>query len=974
MGLTLLYGLLIGAFFRLSAQDLTFQRIGMEALEGKDIYSIAQDKKGHLWMGTNDGVYCYDGQQFYTYSPHPDQVKARSVFGLCFDRQGQLYGFNLHGQILYVKGDSLLVYYQLPDSVMSTVMDIDVDDQDRLFVHGQHFFLIDQKRNGWSPPIPKYSSYGGQVVRDTVGRLWFHNIGSAAIGYWKDNQWIVIGNDQEWSCSRNFRVTHQNGVMEFFSKDHNTLLRYEGGTMKSYHLMDTLGDNCHPMFQCDLDAKGQFWFSCPKGGAYVYDSQGELVYPYKVLPNNLLSNYYMDRAGNWWIGTFKKGLLLLPHVDVQDWTRYLPAGDHHWTAVEAGPGDTLYLLSQEGNVYQLSTGHPIPQLVVKTTFLGNQLFYHPQRALYVDGGVWDIDAGVFTELKHAGVKRFQRGNAYQLLVTGSEYIKRVTQTIMPDRPVTYQIDPSYTYLSSNIGRRLMDMAYDTSTQICSVINTNGLFQLIGGTEYALSLPETALTPRSLVYDQSGTLYVSTGKAVWSYQKERWTKLQPKRQQWLSDLWRMEYQAPYVYLRGKGGVQRYHTKTGVLQTIDQSDGLLSEHVIDMAFNADGCWILTIQGLQIVPEAAWGRAAPVPHLYWKAWTTSAGVKAFGAPVTLALGEQDLVFKWGSDYYRHPSTLKYEYRLVGLDTTWRQLPQGQVEMEYKSLVPGIYQFEIQAITSKEMVSNCLRQMFLVPTPFWKRGWVITSSILLVLLGLVGIAIGRLRAWQREQALLLEKEAIEKRLIVSEQTALRSQMNPHFIFNALNSIQEMILLDEQLQASTYLGKFAALMRLYLNHSQKEQISLNDEVTALELYLELEQVRFGERLTINLQIDPHLMEQTYVLPPMLVQPYVENAFKHGLFHRKKDCQLDILMTYDASRTTLQIVIQDNGIGRSASQRIQRERGRRYEAFSTSATDQRLALLNYGQAHPISVLITDVVDATNRPLGTRVVLSIPQEL
>ena len=246
-------------------------------------------------------------------------------------------------------------------------------------------------------------------------------------------------------------------------------------------------------------------------------------------------------------------------------------------------------------------------------------------------------------------------------------------------------------------------------------------------------------------------------------------------------------------------------------------------------------------------------------------------------------------------------------------------------------------------------------------------------MLLVVTVIVVGRLRTWQREQGLLLEKEALEKQLMVSQQMALRAQMNPHFIFNALNSIQEMILLDEKVHASTYLGKFAQLMRLYLNHSRKEHIDLIDELEALKLYLELEQVRFGNRLTVQLHVAPMLLEQYCILPPMLVQPYVENAFKHGLLHQTGPVELDIKLSYDASSATLQVVIEDNGIGRAASAALQQGRGHQHLSFATSANQKRLALLNRERTVPIAVAFTDLEDAKGQPSGTRVTINIPQK-
>ena len=217
-----------------------------------------------------------------------------------------------------------------------------------------------------------------------------------------------------------------------------------------------------------------------------------------------------------------------------------------------------------------------------------------------------------------------------------------------------------------------------------------------------------------------------------------------------------------------------------------------------------------------------------------------------------------------------------------------------------------------------------------------------------------------------------MEKELIESRQTALRSQMNPHFLFNALNSIQEMIMVNEKKLAGQYLGKFADLMRMYLNQSRKNTIALSEELEALNLYLDLEKVRFEDSLRIYYEVAPDLDVDNIIIPPMLIQPYVENAFKHGLLHRQYNRLLKIKFDYQSSPKILLCTIEDNGVGREKSAEINLQRALYHESFSSSATQKRLELLNYNKKHPIVVVLEDLKDeSSGDAIGTRVVLQIP---
>lgn len=202
---------------------------------------------------------------------------------------------------------------------------------------------------------------------------------------------------------------------------------------------------------------------------------------------------------------------------------------------------------------------------------------------------------------------------------------------------------------------------------------------------------------------------------------------------------------------------------------------------------------------------------------------------------------------------------------------------------------------------------------------------------------------------------------------------MNPHFVFNALNSIQEYIVLNEKRLAAKYLGKFADLMRLYLNQSKQKTITLEEEIQAISLYLELEKIRFEESLEYTLKIDKTLDYHNITIPPMLIQPYVENAIKHGLLHKERNRRLSVELKSDKSQKILICEIIDNGIGRKASQKINKTHHIQRLDFASSATKTRLNLLNYDKKKPIGEKTIDLYDDDKNPIGTKVILHIPIE-
>ena len=186
------------------------------------------------------------------------------------------------------------------------------------------------------------------------------------------------------------------------------------------------------------------------------------------------------------------------------------------------------------------------------------------------------------------------------------------------------------------------------------------------------------------------------------------------------------------------------------------------------------------------------------------------------------------------------------------------------------------------------------------------------------------------------------------------------------LNSIQEFIILNQKELASDYLGQFADLMRLYLDHSREKSITLEDEVKAAELYLTLEKVRFEDTLDYRIQVDANIDTSAVSLPPMLIQPYIENAIKHGLLHKKENRKLKLEFTL-LDGNQLRCVVEDNGIGRKAAEEINKKRYKKHRSFATSATQNRIDLMNQSREKPITVSLSDGEDGT----GTAVELIIP---
>lgn len=241
-------------------------------------------------------------------------------------------------------------------------------------------------------------------------------------------------------------------------------------------------------------------------------------------------------------------------------------------------------------------------------------------------------------------------------------------------------------------------------------------------------------------------------------------------------------------------------------------------------------------------------------------------------------------------------------------------------------------------------------------------SAGLLLLILGIFGL---RNRYKKRQK-----QTEFEKNLLEYEQQALRAQMNPHFIFNAINSIQKFILKKDKQEAYDYLSKFAKLIRMVLNNSQEKDLSLGQELDMIKLYVELEQLRFNNSFEFKVSVEENLSEQTITVPAMLIQPYVENAIWHGIMNLDSNKHGVLILTVTVENSVLKIVIEDNGVGRESSKKFKEADA--HKPVGMVLTEKRLQMINKLHEYKhAKVTVTDLYDENKKPSGTKVEITMP---
>ncbi len=281
-------------------------------------------------------------------------------------------------------------------------------------------------------------------------------------------------------------------------------------------------------------------------------------------------------------------------------------------------------------------------------------------------------------------------------------------------------------------------------------------------------------------------------------------------------------------------------------------------------------------------------------------------------------------------------------------------------------------------------LRIPFTIVPVYYETAWFRVLVVVLIGGGLYGIYRSRVsfkmvKAELRlEEATRQQKEAryneevaaYQLKLSETEMVALRSQMNPHFIFNCLNSIKLYTLQHEGDKASDYLTKFSRLIRLVLENSRSELVALQSELEALQLYIELEAMRFKQKLQFAIQVAPSIDQRYLCIPPLLLQPYVENAIWHGLMHKPEGGTVTVVVEQPQDNL-LHIEIIDDGIGRERAAELKSKSAGRHKSFGMQVTADRIRMINQLYNIHTQTQVVDLVDSFGEPCGTKVMLDIP---
>lgn len=937
------------------------------------IYDVMEDEKGFLWFGSDKGLLRYDGVNFKPYSPKSLRSSAFTL--LQSDSKGRIWGVNFSGQVAHTKlpteggKDSLYLFQPFEKSYQSGLVSYTFDKQKNIHIVSNNNPLSSFSPEGESVYFSNaiVSAQSAQAIAvEQTGNIWYVENGVRLVCLDVNNktthnimvQAKVFDGRIIASNKRVFWVQgSQNDEFQVFECNNFALI-----PVHFWRGMKNFKGTINSFWE---DEDGSVWVTTSDGVWYL-SNEGKLKM--HILENTVVGKVLRDREGTYWFTTPYNGIFNLPSLHLQ---------------IFQYP-DLIFRMAYDGkkNIYM-------------ATAKGELLTYDSEQRKIVQkrqlAGQFDWQGFDWVAGKARGLF-FARRNTFWLSENG---VLKDFGTLASDKQFLGSWDSAVYFsassqgaLSSNLAKNGRVSAHAEQRYIrvhrhptegsvwyanawsFFVLRPDGSKQVI---PFKMGLLDFEFAP-------DGKMWVATqhnGLVLLDNQQviKTWTTQQGLLHERVRRL--KQDKDATLWLVTEHGLQHFDPKTETFRNFSRASGLLSQELYDLILTEKEVWIATPRGVQLFSKDQNLTTQVTPRLYLLGVHVNDKLLDEAMAYSLSIFDKNIRFDFVGISPSNNGHFKYHYRMLGLDSNWIINSSNDNSVRYPPLKEGDYTFQVLMKTEDGRTSAISSTPLSIQAPFWRKWWFYAFFMIGVVVGLMLYfnriikKINERNVFERKasEAALAQTRA-EESFRRAQLSALKAQMNPHFIFNALNSIQAFIFLNDKNSANTYLGKFSDLMRKTLDMSQQEAILLEDEMQMLETYLSLENMRFRGELDWDVQADAAIDTQSLTLPPLVIQPYVENAIKHGLAAKKGERKLTIFFKEDIDNQSLICEITDNGIGRVKANLLQKQRLSSHQSFSTSATGQRLELLNKGLKRKINVQYEDIYLEDGESGGTKVLICI----
>jgi ligand-binding sensor domain-containing protein/anti-sigma regulatory factor (Ser/Thr protein kinase) len=928
-------------------------------LPSNEVYQLVQDDFGYIWIGCDAGLFRYDGFRYKEFKTSFENGKSKSL--LTKDHKGRIWCQNFNGQIYRIEGDSLLLINDLSGSnFVNSLFALDDGNNAWIVKNGHLIQLNDLGDSVYAFTIPNTDIFTVTALQYSKNQLFFANF--------KGQLFIFDIIAKKLQLHPSFSSPKDNVLLKLFKNKQQLLVVEENVFTKNYELYEltdvalkkinsfTNSDGTFRIFSFCIDNVNSFWICSNSGAIRCAEEHNIVTIERPLLPYKKVSYIMQDREGMYWISTLDEGVFVIPEIKVKHLnTTNSALTESNITALWT-KGNLVYLGTHSGNVFSYnSTTQKLNQLRNGGGVISVKKISDFNHHILVSNGY-------FRGISDKAVQLSQLSNIRDFCVVGD-----TLYFVQPECTGSISLSQLFTLNAEELANKISGggrvMCYHPQQEQFYYGLSHGLYVDKNVARNEIMFNDKKIYATSIQH-YKGSIYVADpnlGVLVISLfgGKELLQSAYPQLE--TSIKW-LHISDRYIWLSGNEALWRIDKLQKKIVQFNHLTGIPHKDIQAITSSNGIVYLGTKKGLVYFEESLSPENTIAPTLAIEnSIAENAKQGTNQTTIYLPYSTNSLQIDLTSISLRSKGEYDYQYRVIGLDNNWVNLVPSYGKLIFPSLPSGEFQLEVKAINESGVESETISLYIVVDYPIWERWW---FYVLAMIMGFFIMAF--LFKWRVNYIRKRERE--KTALINSELTALKAQMNPHFMYNALNSIQALILKKDIKSSNLYLSQFSRLMRKVLEISGKLEISIQEEVETLELYLSLEQLRFGAEFNYEIIVQKDLDAYSCYIPPLLLQPFVENAIKHGLLHKKGDKKLTI--SFQKEHDTLVCMIKDNGIGRVHAQEIKDRQREAHHSFSTSATQKRIELLNNVNGKNLALELIDLYE-NNEPSGTQVMMKIP---
>ncbi|MFY8021318.1 MAG: sensor histidine kinase [Bacteroidia bacterium] len=930
-----------------------------KGLPNLNIYDIIIDKNGFVWLATEYGIYRFDGQNFKPYQSNEQNSLAGS--SLKEDKFGRIWYENFDGFLFYVENDSLKT---LPNQNPNAFYPIALDSE-RLFYHYKNKLKILSLKTLQEIKQLNIPNENIHDVDSRGNKIFMTDKNTIIIIDSSERVTKLILNTTPKDITARIHVS-QNQIFTCSKFNENSTFYTFKNNIQFTHSISLKSGLINKLY-----VHNNTLYILSTNGIYTFIENGnKWIEKEHWFPELNILSIAIDKSGSIWLGTNGLGLLKIP--DTQKHIINFPKEKSFKTIKSTSTG--FIASGANGEVYYLDFNLNILK----------QIYQDPDSIPFISLEYDEPNQLLFTSSKYSHVIDLKTG-------------KTIISNNFSQKDFT-KIDQKY-YLIGTSNSCLL-IKSPVATKVKSIwddffnLNNKNNSEFIDILKYARVKSVQSINNGSVLMmaTNRGLFFKSLKNEGEILFKEKKLFLQ-KLIVINNEIWGLSQRGELFLIK-----QIQNSTEFVIQKLERKETIFSIKASKngiILLEEFGCTILNTTTLNPIGEVklnsfniqlldaeyinnnlfllsnnGWlkknlNTKDPIRNSWFNIYAINNGTNLIKQTEPFQLdwnkNTLDIKFLWFPGTGDEANSIEYNIN----NGAWIRLENETRELHLEALNPGDYQIVFKTGNHEWLDKKVI---FKINKPIWLQYWFILLIASSALLFMYWYYANRLKSMQERNQLVTQRLTLEKELNHSRLSSIRAQMNPHFFYNALNTIQAYIFQKDPENAIDYLNKFARLTRIILDGSDKETVSLENELESLQMYLELEKMRFSEQFDFKIKCLVKDLELIKI-PSMIVQPYVENAIKHGLMHIIQNRMLNI--EFSEQNEYLQVIVDDNGIGRKKAGELNKIKESKHQSFSTSATEKRLNILNRGLIKKVLVEYVDKKTETGMSLGTRVIIRIP---